>query len=324
VGGQSFDAVRCVALIQERFGRALSLSDMWQGRTIEALALRLDGAAQERQGHLQQVGPRKPGNSLYLVHPAGGQLVGYYDLAQALARNCAGFVATADDAASDGLATIELIAAHYVRELLQEQPAGPYSLAGWSSGGCIAFEMALQLETMGHQVDHLVLLDCPGPQLHSRIDELDMMRGFFEDLDLGLDLEGLDAAADAAIGTEARFASLAAHLGRGGSSLNAADLYPFYRVFKKVVDAVRAYRPERTCHARQVLVLRASEGSVGEFAGHPHADRDDWGWRSLLGGELLTAWLPGSHYTMLRGAHVPAVAALLNRHTAAAPAASAA
>ncbi|HZX27067.1 MAG TPA: thioesterase domain-containing protein, partial [Telluria sp.] len=324
LGGQSFDAVRCVALIQERFGRALSLSDMWQGRTIEALARRLTASADARHAHLQQIGQRRPGPALYFVHPAGGQLVGYYDLAQAMQRNCAGFLATADDAASDGLATIELIAARYVSELLQAQPAGPYALAGWSSGGCIAFEMALQLETMGHQVNQLLLFDCPGPQLHARIEELDMMRGFFEDLDLGLDLAGMEAAAQEAADTEARFASVARHLGRGGVRLNAADLYPFYRVFKKVVDAVRAYRPVRACAARQVLLLRASEGSVGEFHGHPYGERDDWGWLDLIDGALLTAWMPGSHYTMLRGAHASAVAALLNRHAASAPAASAA
>lgn len=47
-------------------------------------------------------------------------------------------------------------------ELIQKtQPAGPYSLWGYSFGARVAFETAFQLETMGERVDELVLI-APG------------------------------------------------------------------------------------------------------------------------------------------------------------------
>ncbi len=41
----------------------------------------------------------------------------------------------------------------------QQQPQGPYTLAGYSFGACVAFEMAVQLQTAGEKLDTLLLLD---------------------------------------------------------------------------------------------------------------------------------------------------------------------
>jgi len=41
------------------------------------------------------------------------------------------------------------------------QPAGPYRLIGHSFGGCVAYEMAQQLERAGEQVDLVAILDAP-------------------------------------------------------------------------------------------------------------------------------------------------------------------
>ncbi|MEZ6117503.1 MAG: thioesterase domain-containing protein [Pirellulaceae bacterium] len=40
-----------------------------------------------------------------------------------------------------------------------EQPCGPYRLAGWSFGGLVAYEMARQLKANGHEVSELVIID---------------------------------------------------------------------------------------------------------------------------------------------------------------------
>jgi thioesterase domain-containing protein len=55
--------------------------------------------------------------------------------------------------------SMEEIAAHYIAEILDNNPNGPYALAGYSFGGVIAFEMTRQLESMGKTVIMLGLLD---------------------------------------------------------------------------------------------------------------------------------------------------------------------
>jgi amino acid adenylation domain-containing protein len=59
--------------------------------------------------------------------------------------------------------SVEDIARRYVQAIQSVQPEGPYLLGGHSFGGHIAFEMARQLEAMGHEVGALVLIDCPAP-----------------------------------------------------------------------------------------------------------------------------------------------------------------
>ena len=55
--------------------------------------------------------------------------------------------------------SVEEFAAHYVRQMRAIQPDGPYRLLGASFGGIVVYEMALQLEAVGEQVELLALLD---------------------------------------------------------------------------------------------------------------------------------------------------------------------
>jgi len=57
------------------------------------------------------------------------------------------------------LLSIPEMAAHYVKEVRLFQPQGPYYLGGFSAGGLLAYEMAVQLSAAGEQVAFLALFD---------------------------------------------------------------------------------------------------------------------------------------------------------------------
>lgn len=57
--------------------------------------------------------------------------------------------------------SIEGLAQTYIDEILMVQAAGPYYLFGFSYGATIAFEIARQLEAMGHEIGHLCLVEPP-------------------------------------------------------------------------------------------------------------------------------------------------------------------
>ena len=57
------------------------------------------------------------------------------------------------------LKTIEEMAAHYVKEIRELHPHGPYFMGGLSFGGIVAFEMARQLTAVGQKVGLLAVLD---------------------------------------------------------------------------------------------------------------------------------------------------------------------
>ncbi|KAF2031853.1 ketoacyl-synt-domain-containing protein [Setomelanomma holmii] len=58
---------------------------------------------------------------------------------------------------------VEGVAAIYLNEIKRRQPEGPYLIGGWSAGGVMAYEVAMQLVNAGEQVESLVLIDAPCP-----------------------------------------------------------------------------------------------------------------------------------------------------------------
>jgi thioesterase domain-containing protein len=58
---------------------------------------------------------------------------------------------------------VEAFAKDYISQLRKIVPNGPYYLAGFSFGGLIAFEMAVQLQKQGLEVPVLILIDCKNP-----------------------------------------------------------------------------------------------------------------------------------------------------------------
>ena len=57
------------------------------------------------------------------------------------------------------LDSIQSLAAYYVDCIKQTQPEGPYRIAGYSFGACVAFEMSSQLQAQKRPVEYLFLFD---------------------------------------------------------------------------------------------------------------------------------------------------------------------
>src|SRR5262249_28946301 len=63
------------------------------------------------------------------------------------------------DGSRDYLKTIEDMAAHYLKEIRQLQPEGPYYLGGFCMGGQVAYEMGQLLVKDGQRVAMLAMID---------------------------------------------------------------------------------------------------------------------------------------------------------------------
>ncbi|MFW0784034.1 amino acid adenylation domain-containing protein [Gordonia sp. CPCC 206044] len=102
-------------------------------------------------------GTRPP---LFVVHPAIGLSWSFTSLLPHVAAD-RGVYGLQNPTLSGGAAagSITELAADYVARIRAITPHGPYHLVGWSLGGLIAHEMAVQLEAAGHDVEQLTLLD---------------------------------------------------------------------------------------------------------------------------------------------------------------------
>jgi amino acid adenylation domain-containing protein len=162
LGGHSLLAVRLFAEIEKNFGKNLPLATLFQAPTIKQLARALcDEGWQPSWSSLVMIqagGSRPP---FFCVHAAGGNVLEYHELARLLGPDQPfyGFQAQGLDGKQPPHTSIKEMAAHYIREMREVQPEGPYLLGGRSSGGTIAFEMACQLNAAGEAVALLALLD---------------------------------------------------------------------------------------------------------------------------------------------------------------------
>ncbi|MEU4985664.1 amino acid adenylation domain-containing protein [Streptomyces sp. NPDC021969] len=187
LGGDSMTAIRLLSRLR-RAGLVLTAQDVFEHPTVGALARVARGTnravgpedvavadtraedgwrgAREPWGEtggavllpLRESGGEPP---LFCVHPAAGLSWCYAGLTKPLGadRPVYGLQARGLDGSGALPASVREMAADYLRQVRSVRPTGPYRLLGWSFGGVVAHEMAVQLEESGESVETLALLD---------------------------------------------------------------------------------------------------------------------------------------------------------------------
>jgi amino acid adenylation domain-containing protein len=182
--------------------------------------------------------------------------------------------------------SIEATAAAYIRLIREVRPEGPYHLLGWSFGGLLAYEIAVQLRAAGQRVGLLADLDAyPRTGV---IDERD------EQGSLTWLLEGIGHSRDEFGGRDLTSADVVDALRRDGS--------PLARLGEE-----RTARMVDLMARHQILNTRYEPG---RYDGEMHlflADRSPWGdetdkerlWTPYCDGTLVTHHVDCAHDDML-------------------------
>ncbi|HEV2800272.1 MAG TPA: alpha/beta fold hydrolase, partial [Pyrinomonadaceae bacterium] len=312
LGGHSLLAVQLFALIEERLHRKLPVAYLFKHSTIEHLAAQLrqhDSTPQSLLVKIQSgLRERQP---LFLIHPVGGSVFCYVELARALGREqpLYAFQARGLNGEEAPHASIEEMSGAYLEELRRAQPEGPYLLGGWSMGGVVAFEMAQQLRAAGEEVSMLAMFDSYAPSALTFDSETDNALSLLTQfaIDLGLSTASLALPREQFLQLSAsEQLSVVLDLAVGEHLLPAetglARLHDRFSIFKNNLRAFRNYVP-RPYNGR--IALFAARDGATESAGKMR------GWNKLAPRSVELYEVPGNHYTLLRQPHVTHIAARL-------------
>jgi amino acid adenylation domain-containing protein len=187
-GGDSLLAVRLLARMGALYGVDWPISVLFEAPSVEACAERIERAREEATSetgartptrHLVPLhGPRAgPGRPLFVASGAFGNVLNlrHIGLRMAEDRPVYGLEAPGLHPGEPPRESIEETAHDFLAEIREVQPEGPYLLAGFCSGGVVAFEMAQQLARAGEEVEVLFLLDSFLP-MRDRLDWRDGLR----------------------------------------------------------------------------------------------------------------------------------------------------
>ena len=159
LGGHSLLTLRVVTLLQER-GFIITVADIFANPTIESLAAKLKTRERSDSADIAiQINGGGADRPLFLTHCGNGELLYASALAPHIDRNIPLYGLPAMPADQVQPETIEEMATRMVRMIRSVQPAGPYRIAGWSSGGTIAYEIATQLIGAHEQVEFIAMFD---------------------------------------------------------------------------------------------------------------------------------------------------------------------
>jgi amino acid adenylation domain-containing protein len=264
---------------------------------------------------LKRAHGQPPQPPLVCFHAAGGDAVGYRDLAQEFGGDRPVFAMQARGlvAGETPLTSMDEMAELSLAALLAAVPAGPYYLLGWSFGGLLAYEIACRLAAAGHEVALLAILDT-GPHDPTvsgasadrpLYDEAHLLAGAFEAV-LPITADEIRAMPEGE-----RLPLLFARAGATGKlppGLDQAHAQRELATFQANQLIARTYRPGP--YPGRVTLIRTPEPAEPP-AGRPRRDRT-LGW-DRLAADVEVHEVPGTHEELIDPPWVEGLADCLRR-----------
>lgn len=306
IGGDSLIAVNLIKQLNLEFKVPLTTPILIRKPTVAELSEHIRSMSASNTDQIQKEDTPSPlvliqqgdGNRIpiIMVHPVGGDVFFYRDLAQSLGTEqpLYGLQAPSLSGHSEPMNSIPQMAETYIQALKQSQFKAPYLLGGSSFGGMVAYEMAQQLTALGEKVELVVMIDTPAPKEmpgHVNTNAAIIHYLLSDTLDLNMsELEKLDENA------QIDYVLEAARLQGKGKSLPEHLGASLFKTWFAHQHATWNYGP--LPYSGDVIYFRHTEPQYN-FPPLPHLSWQEW-----VKGHFDVHQTPGDHKTMNISPHV--------------------
>jgi acyl carrier protein len=267
LGGDSLLAMQLIQLVEENFGKKITLRNIFSNASLNMMVAAVDTEATNRLS-IELNKPALSGNKMYLVPPVTGSSTIYTSLAGALSGtfHCIGLQYPGFDGNGHFALSIQAMAQSFFEEIVPGKNNRVY-LLGYSFGALAAFETAKLLEQAGVEV-HLALLD-RGVVQHKRKPP------------------GPGGVNNWAAQVEKEISEW----------FGASALYNREHMRKLIIQNLQnllAYK-QTGCIKGNILAIESGEGA-GAMKG----------WKKYTGGNFISVTRTGEHYALLADPQLPA------------------
>ncbi|MBS9438350.1 amino acid adenylation domain-containing protein [Photorhabdus noenieputensis] len=162
LGGHSLLAMRMLNRVAD-YGLICTLNDLFQFPVLAELAAKMTSDPSSQPNGAVSVRPDGTGVPLFFVPSGMGDYSYVFGLAQYIQSDYPIYALPWPSINAELMLTMEQQATRMITLMKAVQPAGPYQICGYSSGGILAYAIAQQLLNAGETVNFLGLIDTPAP-----------------------------------------------------------------------------------------------------------------------------------------------------------------
>ncbi|TDB56913.1 non-ribosomal peptide synthetase [Photorhabdus khanii] len=321
LGGHSLLAIRMVNLVAGQ-GLICTLNALFQFPVLSELAAKItsDLLSQPQTSAI----PVRPGGTelpLFFV-PSGMEDYSYvYGLAQHIRSDYPVYTLPWPSISEEPMSTMEEQAVRMINLMKAVQPTGPYRIAGYSSGGILAYAVAQWLLHAGETVNFLGLIDTPAPYDISE-EPVQLNHLFLDALAKQLEEEHTEEVATLYRRIDqlnlVQFIEAAQELALYPASLRPDLVAKRWEQGEQYIQIVKEYEPQAlavTLHQFYAMEPSPPNPFVANEEPKPLTTDPSLGWGRIMPDALLQLIaVPGNHESLMENnEHRIALAQALNR-----------
>ena len=218
--------------------------------------------------------------------------------------------------------SIQALSASYIQCVRDIVPQGPYRLAGYSFGACVAMEMAMQLEKT-NEVDSLILLDGSHKYVEARAvwhrNRLTVEQGFWDSSAVAVGLCTLSPqyapidkmklleALQTETSIEKQIRITASAIAAAKPTLDKETVTTFISCFMDLLRMGEEYKVTSRLRGKVHLIRAKTVNEMGNSLG------DDFCLRDVCDGGVALSWVDGDHESFLQDESAVEIANIITK-----------